>query len=221
MTSQKIVLSGQDHGLGQIGGGARLKDASLWPRSPDTDEPMTPLLTLSDRFLPVTFIPPGMAITVFITACQQDGAFNRSTQRHYTVNQQSELDEKRANRFARVILHELADQSIAPPAAALLLDRAYIQFEPFSDEEEEQELEDEDSGIDLSKPVGRPCWLQDPIYEPQRFLFLMQLLDSDVAAASRQHVGLFSDGIGYLYVDRQARRGKQGDEAGFFFIQFT
>ncbi|MCF1487759.1 hypothetical protein LZ838_10325 [Pseudomonas sp. AA27] len=100
MTSQKIVLSDQDHGLGQIGGGARLKDASLWPRSPDTGEPMIPLLTLSERFLPVSFIPPSMAITVFITARQHDGAFSRSTQRHYTVNQQSELDEKRANGFA-------------------------------------------------------------------------------------------------------------------------
>lgn len=48
-----------------------------------------------------------------------------------------------------------------------------------------------------------------------------RLKDASLWPRSPQHVGLFSDGIGYLYVDRQARRGKQGDEAGFFFIQFT
>lgn len=103
----------------------------------------------------------------------------------------------------------------------MLLERAFIDFEEMTDEEHDEEHQDEDSGIGLSKPSGRPCWLQDPIYEPARYMFMMQLVDADVAEASPQHAGLFGEGIGYLFVDMQARRGKQGDDAGFFFIQFT
>lgn len=52
-------------------------------------------------------------------------------------------------------------------------------------------------------------------------MFLMQLADGDVTEASPQHDGLLAEGIGYVFLDMRARRGKEGDEAGFFFIQFT
>ncbi|SPO69289.1 hypothetical protein [Pseudomonas sp. JV241A] len=220
MDSQKILLGSNDRGLGQVGGGARLPRLDLWPLTPDTQEPMTPLCTITERFLPINFIPAGMALTVFITARQHGGAFNRAVQRHYTVNQQDDLD-KTGNGYARVILHTLAEQELLPAVPPLLLERSFIQFEPLSAQEEDEELADEDSGLEVSKPLGRPSWLQDPIYEPQRYQFLMQLLDSDIAKASPAHEGLLADGIGYLYVNRQARRGKEGDEGGFFFIQFT
>ncbi|QCI11122.1 hypothetical protein E6B08_06735 [Pseudomonas putida] len=219
---KKIVLSQHNRGFGQVGGGALLKDIALWPANPETGELLTPVLTLTERFQAATFIPPGMAITVFLAAERQSGgSFNRTLQRRYTVNQQSELKAAINSGFARVILHELADHSLEPSDHPLLLNRAFIDFEDMSDDEEQEEHEDEDSGIDLSKSSGRPCWLQDPIYEPQRYMFMMQLLDADVAEASPQHEGLFAEGIGYLFVDLQARRGKEGDEAGFFFIQFT
>ncbi|WGV21503.1 hypothetical protein QIY50_04455 [Pseudomonas putida] len=219
---KKILLSRHDRGFGQVGGAALLKDLSLWPTNPETGMLMTPILTLSERFQPATFVPPGMAITVFLAVDQyQDGSFSRPLQRRYTVNQQAELQDVISSGFARVILHELANQPLEPGNPPLLLERAFIDFEEMTDEEHDEEHHDEDSGIGLSKPSGRPCWLQDPIYEPARYMFMMQLVDADVAEASPQHVGLFGEGIGYLFVDMQARRGKQGDDAGFFFIQFT
>ncbi|MDF0729359.1 hypothetical protein P0Y43_01295 [Pseudomonas entomophila] len=221
MKSQKIILATQNQGFGQVGGAPYLDDSSLWPRAPDTGELMTPLATLTERFLPVTFVPPGMGLTVFITTRKGNGEFSRTTQRQYTVHQQSDLKEKLGNGYTRVILHTLTDEALVPNEPVLLLKPSFINFEPLTEDEITEELEDEDSGIELSKPVGRPSWLQDPIYEPKRYLFLMQLLDADLAQSSPEHEGILAEGIGYLYVDRQARRGKQGDEAGFFFIQFT
>ncbi|HAL66247.1 hypothetical protein ACSFEV_17370 [Pseudomonas fulva] len=219
---KKIVLSQQDHGYGQIGGAPLLKDLSLWPANPQTGGLMTPIMTLTEQFQPARFVPPGMAITVFLAVeQQQDGSFNRPLQRRYTVNQQSELQSVLSGGFARVILHELASHPLEPSTPPLLLERAFIDFEEMTDEEHDEEHEDEDSGIGLSKPSGRPCWLQDPIYEPPRYMFMMQLVDADVAQASPPHGGLFGEGNGYLFVDMQARRGKEGDDAGFFFIQFT
>lgn len=219
---KKILLSRQDRGFGQIGGAALLKDVSLWPTNPETGMLMTPILTLSERFQPATFVPPGMAITVFLAVEHYpDGSFSRPLQRRYTVNQQAELQDVISSGFARVILHELANQPLEPGNPPLLLERAFIDFEEMTDEEHDEEHHDQDSGIGLSKPSGRPCWLQDPIYEPARYMFMMQLVDADVAEASPQHAGLFGEGIGYLFVDMQARRGKEGDDAGFFFIQFA
>jgi hypothetical protein len=163
-----------------------------------------------------------MAMTVFIAVEQRgDGSFSRNLQRRYTVHQQSDLEAIIKNGFARVILHELVDEPLVPEEPPFLLERAFIDFEEMTREEHEEENEDEDSGIELSKPSGRPYWIQDPIYESRRYMFLMQLLDADVAGTGNAHIGLFGEGIGYLFLDKQARRGKEGDEAGFFFIQFT
>lgn len=219
---KKIMLSERDRSFGQIGGAPLLKDLSLWPANPQTGGLLTPILTLTEQFQPARFVPPGMAITVFLAVEQkQDGGFSRPLQRRYTVNQQSELQNVISAGFARVILHELASQPLEPSNAPLLLERAFIDFEEMAEEEHDEEHEDEDSGIGLSKPSGRPCWLQDPIYEPPRYMFMLQLVDADVAEASPQHAGVFGEGIGYLFVDMQARRGQEGDDAGFFFIQFT
>lgn len=222
LTMQKIVLSQQDEGFGQVGGGAFLNDLSLWPVSPESGELLTPLLTLTERFRPARWLPPGMAVTLFIAARQlRDGDFSHNLQRRYTVNQPSELQEVIKNGYARVILHELAEKPIVPSDHPLLLQSAFIDFEEMTDDELEDEHAHEDSGIDLSKPSGRPGWLQDPIYPPDRYMFLMQLADGDVTEASPQHDGLLAEGIGYVFLDMRARRGKEGDEAGFFFIQFT
>ncbi|HHK1257571.1 TPA: hypothetical protein ACQQSZ_006256 [Pseudomonas aeruginosa] len=219
---KKIVLSRHDRGFGQIGGAPLLKELSLWPVNPQNGGLMTPILTLTEQFRPARFVPPGMAITVFLAVEQQkDGGFSRPLQRRYTVNQQSELQNVISAGFTRVILHELANQPLEPRNPPLLLGQAFIDFEEMTNEEHDEEHEDEDSGIGLSKPSGRPCWLQDPIYEPPRYMFMLQLVDADVAEASPQHAGLFGEGIGYLFVDMQARRGKEGEDAGFFFIQFT
>ena len=67
MGINQIILSEQDHGLGQVGAGAWLTDLDLWPRDPQTGQLMLPVMTMTSTFLSVPFIPPGMALTVFVS----------------------------------------------------------------------------------------------------------------------------------------------------------
>ncbi|MGN8249309.1 hypothetical protein [Pseudomonas sp. SMV7] len=219
----KIILTQHDQGLGHVGGGAYLNNLALWPTNPKTGELLTPLVTSTERFYSGDrCIPAGMATTVFIAAQHyQSGGFNAALQRRYTVSEQSQLQEQINNGFARVILHDLAPEPIVPDNAPLLLTQAFINFEAMSEDEWDEEIGGEYGGIALSKAGGSPSWLQDPVYEPNRYMFHLQLLDADIAALNPEHEGAFADGIGYVFIDLQARRGKEGDEAGFFFIQHT
>lgn len=63
--------------------------------------------------------------------------------------------------------------------------------------------------------------MQDPIYFSCRYLLLLQLTDYDLGQWDPQDSGIFNDGVGFVYLDKQARRKKQGDEAGFFFVQYA
>lgn len=221
LNPNKIVFSDQDAGLGQVGGGAFLEDIALWPRAPDSGQLMTPLMTLSERFLPEAFVPEGMAISVFIVVKERDGYFSESIQRRYTAHQQSELKAVIDRGYSRVILHTLSEQPLFPPAETMALPRKFIHFEAMNEEELAAELEDADAGLEFSKPQGRAGWLQDPIFPPEHHTLLMQLSEYDITQWSPEHEGWFVDGIGYLYLDAHARQGQQGDEAGYFFIQFT
>lgn len=221
LNPNKIVFSDQDAGLGQVGGGAFLEDIALWPRVPDTGQLMTPLMTLSERFLPEDFVPKGMAISVFIAVKERDGYFNESVQRRYTAHQQSELQEVIERGYSRVILHTLSKEALLPSSETMTLPSQFIHFRAMSEEELAEEVQEEDCGLELSKPQGRAGWLQDPIFPPEHHSLLMQLSEYDIAQWSPAHEGLFVDGIGYLYLDERVRQGQQGDEAGYFFIQFT
>lgn len=117
---QKIVLSQENHGFGQIGGSVRRDDPDLWPLAPDTHEPMTPLGTFTETFLPTPVLPPGMAATVFITARKRDGWFNQSVIGRYARHEQSALPEIH-NGYTRVILHRLCEQELPVPPDTLLL----------------------------------------------------------------------------------------------------
>jgi len=84
-----------------------------------------------------------------------------------------------------------------------------------------EELEDLDCGVGISKILGRPAWLQDPLYESPRYYFLAQLTDSDIAKISPRHEGIFGGGIGYIFADNRAKKMNEGDLGGYFFVQFT
>ena len=218
----KIEFSKDDHGIGQFGGSVRMNDPALWPVTPDTNVPLTPLCTLTEALLPVRFLPPGMAMTVFIAPNRKANGFNLSTMRRYTVHQQSELQAARDSGYARVILHTLTDHELPQPESAFILDRAFIRKEEFTEAEEDAELEDVDFGLEISKVTGRPAFLQDPIYEPSsRYMWLLQLNASELEDIGPRYEGIFEDGIGHLILDKQARKAPQGAEAGYFFIQFT
>ncbi|MHB2082736.1 hypothetical protein [Pseudomonas asiatica] len=216
----KIVFTEQDKGFGQVGGSVRMDDPALWPLAPDTQQPMTPLCTVTENFLPAKIFPPGMAATVFITAQKQGGGFNQSVVSRYSIHDQAELPGI-DNGYARFILHRLCQEELPAPPETFLLERRYIDFEPMTEEDFAKEHADEHSGLGISKQLGRAAWMQDPIYVSSRHLLLLQLTDYEISRWAPQQQGIFLDGIGYIYVDKQARRKKQGDEAGFFFVQYA
>lgn len=52
-------------------------------------------------------------------------------------------------------------------------------------------------------------------------IFLAQLADADIAKVSPRHEGIFGGGIGYVFADNRAKKMKNADVGGYFFIQFT
>lgn len=220
MAINKIIWSDQDHALGQLGGGAWLEDLALWPTDPKSGKPMLPLVMMTSRFLSVPFIPEGMAITVFISVERSQGHFKRSTLREFTVNQQSDLPKLNVG-HSKVLLHTLADHEMEVSTVDMPITRQFIAQQPLNAEEMADELDDEMNGAEMSKVLGRPCWLQDPIDETPRYYFLAQLLDADISVVSPNHEGLFANGIGYIFADNRAKKLTSGADAGYFFIQFT
>lgn len=220
MSINQIILSEHDSNLGQIGGGAWLTDIDLWPKNPQTGQLMLPVITMTPMFLTVPFIPPGMAITVFISVERSNETYTRTSVRKLAVHQQNEMEKLQLGHSC-VLLHALAPSELKPATLIDPIPRRYIAQQPLSPEQMKDELEDLDCGADISKVLGRPAWLQDPLYENPRYYFLAQLTDADIAKASPRHEGIFGGGIGYIFADNRAKKMKEGDISGYFLVQFT
>ncbi|MBB5766349.1 hypothetical protein [Xanthomonas euroxanthea] len=216
----KIVVADEDRGLGQFGGGAWLHDAAQWPTDPATGQPMLPIVMLTGSFLPTPYLPEEMALTVFASIERPGGGHSRSSLRRLTVNQQGECD-KLALGHSKVLLHRRAAQEVCVGDGALLLGRHWIDLQPFNDDDMAEELEDDDNGAGMSKQLGRPCWVHDPIHTSPRYYFLAQFVESQLRRVDPGYAGLFGDGTGYLFADQRARKLGDGAAAGHFFIQFT
>ncbi|WP_253254201.1 hypothetical protein [Xanthomonas arboricola] len=216
----KIVVTDEDGGLGQFGGGAWLHDAALWPLDPSTGRPMLPIVMLTALFLPTPYLPDDMVLTVFASIERSGGAYGRSSLRRLAVNQQSEFD-KIAQGHSKVLLHRRATQEVYVGDSAPLLGRHFLGLQPLDDHDMAEELEDEDSGAGMSKQLGRPRWLQDPIYTSPRYYFLAQFVESELRRIDPGYAGIFGDGTGYLFADQRARKLGEGAAAGHFLIQFT
>lgn len=220
MGINQIILSEQDHNLGQIGGGAWLTDLVLWPKDPKTGQLMLPVMMMTPAFLGVPFIPAGMALTVFVCAVRNGETYTRSSVRQLTVHQQSEMEKLKLGHSC-VLLHTLATSELTPTTLVDPIPRTYIAQQPLTPEQMEEELEDLECGAGISKVLGRPAWLQDPLYESPRYYFLAQLIDADIAKISPSHEGIFGGGIGYIFADNRAKKMKEGDMGGYFLVQFT
>lgn len=170
MGINQIMLSEQDRNLGQIGGGAWLTDLDLWPKDPQTGQLMLPVMTMTSTFLDVPFIPAEMALTVFICVERKDENYTRSSVRQLAVHQQSEMEKLKFGRSC-VLLHTLATTELTPSALVDLIPRTYIPQQPLTPKEMEEELEDLECGAGISKALGRPAWLQDPLNESPRYYF--------------------------------------------------
>lgn len=220
MSLNQITFSEQNQGLGQIGGGAWLTDLHLWPKTPETGQLMLPVITMTSTFLNVSFIPSGMAITVFVSVESVSETFKRSSIRKLAIHQQSEMKKLKLGR-SQVLLHTVAPSELNPSTLADPIPRTYITLQPLTPEQMEEEMEDPECGASVSKILGRPAWLQDPLYEPPRYYFLAQLLDADIAKVSPRHEGLFGGGIGYIFADSRAKNMTEGGVAGYFLVQFS
>ncbi|MCS3811310.1 hypothetical protein [Xanthomonas sp. 4461] len=214
----KINVTDQDGGFGQFGGGAWLNDRALWPCDPSTDQPMLPIVMLTDLFLPSPWLPEGMAVTVFAAIEWQGDRYSRAALRKFTIHQQGELDTI-ASVHSKVLLHRRAAQELACDAG--MLPRYYVGLQSFDDHDHAEELGDADNGAGMSKQLGRPCWLQDAIAEHPRHYFLAQFVESQLRRTDAAYDGLFADGMGYLFAEHRANVLREGDTAGYFFIQFT
>ncbi|MCW2003405.1 hypothetical protein FHY30_002160 [Xanthomonas arboricola] len=213
-----IRVSEDDCGLGQFGGGAWLSEAALWPSDPSTGRPMTPIVMLTDLFLPSVWLADDMAVTVFAALGREGDAYNRTALRTFTIHQQSELEKIDAG-HSKVVLHRRAAREMVRDT--VMLPRHFVGLQPFDERDAEEEAEDADNGAGMSKQLGRPCWLQDPIHEHPRHYFLAQFVESDLRQQDPAYDGLFADGTGYLFAEQRAKVLREGDTAGYFFIQFT
>lgn len=220
MAFNRLFFTEVDEGVGQLGGGAWLEDVSLWPVNPGTGEPMLPLLMINSKFLTIPFLPEGMVATVFISVREKRGVFSENLMRKYTVHQKDELP-KLADGYAKVLLHRPSVEERFIEFMPSPISKKFLQLKEFTPSDSEVESEDDFNGADFSKQLGRPCWLQDPIYEGSRYFFLAQLLESDIARVSPQHEGIFSEGIGYIFWDNRAKKLSEGSDGGYFLIQFT
>lgn len=221
MAFNRILFSDTDEQVGQLGGGSWLDDISRWPVTPGTGEPMLPLLTITSNFLRTSFIPEGMALTVFVSVRERAGHFSESHLRKYTVHHQEKLPALAAG-YTKVVLHRVATEESFIAGMPNPVTKKYINLRGFTPSEMAEESEDKFSGADFSKQLGRPCWLQDPIdAQSGQWLFLAQIIESDIAKVSPQHEGMFAEGIGYLFADNRIAGASEEGEAGYFFIQFT
>lgn len=122
-----IRVSEDDCGLGQFGGGAWLSDAALWPSDPSTGQPMTPVVMLTDLFLPSVWLADDMAVTVFAALGREGDAYNRTALRRFTIHQQSELKKIDAG-HSKVVLHRRAAREMVRDT--MMLPRHFVGLQP-------------------------------------------------------------------------------------------
>ena len=204
-----------------FGGLPHLADAAQWPTCPATGEPQLHLLTLGPDFFFTPTIGEGYALSVFVSFDFAPDSPHLSIPRELAIN----LPEQAANAgngYSRVLLHQPgAAPTPAPSAAYRALPQCAIERPAFSAEEVKAEVATPGQGLDVSKFGGIPGWLQDDIFLGPKFGYLLQLSELDIRKVSPDHAGLFRDGLGYLFLNRNSRKLTPPAEAGHFFIQFS
>jgi hypothetical protein len=202
-----------------LGGGAWLPEDAEWPKDSQTGEGLLPLFTLAQDFFPTPTISNGMCVTAFIPCRSNSGSVTTPISRSFAANDQRQYQ---TNTLASVVLlHKIGSQERRSPANSLYLPHCSMSTEPFSDALMQEENADEINGAEISKLFGRPAWLQDEVFPESKYEFCLQLLEADVARISPAHAGLFRDGTGYLFLDRNCKKYAEAREIGKFFVQFT
>lgn len=208
-------------GMSQLGGGAWFNSKDYWPICPISKKYLLPVMTIRGNFFPTERFPsPDLCITVFISVIYNKGSFYGINSRHFAASDTKELSSIKKG-TSRVILHDVGDKEIFMDVDFPYINKCGMHLVEFTSEEKDEEVQEPDDSLYLSKFSAFPSWLQDPVIPPPSFSFNLQLLEYDIVKISPEHEGIFNDGAGYLFLSRNLRRMKNMDEAGFFIVQYT
>ena len=204
-----------------LGGLPLLDDCKSWPTCPKTGQPQLLLLTLKPNFFFIPTIKSDECISVFVSYDYSKGGGNLALTRELAITSNDDTN-KVKNGFARVILHKMASTPCPMPTNDYpILKEKSIELEKFSDDEAKEEVAEPGRGTEISKFVGIPGWLQDDITFGMKFGYLLQVNEIDISRISPAHEGIFREGVGYLFLNRNSKKLNSPCEVGYFFIQFT
>jgi hypothetical protein len=203
-----------------FGGLPHLAEGTVWPLCPTTQQPQLHLLTLSPDFFFTPTLAEGYCLSVFVSF-DYERPENIALPREFAISDSSQVTNA-SRGFCQVLLHKPGTAaSPAPSEGYLPLPQCTISRSPFSAQEMKDEVATPGSGLDVSKFGGIPGWLQDDISLGPKYGYLLQVNEYDIRRISSRHEGVFRGGMGYLYLNRNAKKLTPPCEAGYFFIQFT
>jgi len=208
--SGQVQTSGADMGsnasMGDsayVGGGALTEDPSLLPRDASTGAALTHFMTLTPDFFPTPTLPANHQVSIFLPARyahaesklkNHASAFKRSLLRSFTLNDQSQYNEKYSEKNgAQVWLHKKGAREMVVDEKTVL-PKYFLGTRAASPEETAEELEDDFIGLLKTKLYGRPGFLQDEIFEPPNMMFCLQIFEADLVAVDPAYEGIFGDG---------------------------
>ncbi|WP_313301879.1 hypothetical protein [Diaphorobacter sp.] len=201
---------------GQLGGGAYLAELNQWPRN-GYNVTMTPFLTIRASLFPTSYLPQKSCITVFLP--YSIDRYTIKDIRSCTLNDQSQVKEFHGG-AGKVVFHEENSAEIKPAEIETFPSFPLISRE-MTPLEASEDLEDEISGLYGSKLLGRPSWIQDEIFMPEKYFFALQIIEADIVKLDKRYEGIFNDGALYLYLRQSLKKSNHGDVVGEVFIQFT
>lgn len=197
-------------------GGGFSGELDSWPLS-DKGMKMTPLLTIRQDIFPTLIIPAGFCVTVFLPYGGKSCSV--TSLRSCALNDQSQVKNFKGG-AAKVILHRDLEQDAFLDYVSHLPELC-VKTREMGDDEKKEDLQDEINGAYISKVLGRPSWVQDEIFMPEKYFFAAQLTEFDLVKCEAEYEGVFSDGSGYVYLRHALHKLSHGDVVGEFFLQYT
>ncbi|MBO0933298.1 hypothetical protein [Fibrella aquatilis] len=178
-------------------------------------------MTLGADFFYTPTIRQADSLSVFVSFDFGNKTNAIALSRQMAVNSQDQFGNTKAG-YCRVVLHQAGNAPTPPPSADYVpLPLCQVKRSDFSAAEMADEVAEPGRGLDVSKFGGIPGWLQDDIFFQPRYDYALQLSEYDIRRLSPAHEGIFRGGMGYLYIDNNAKKLSTPAEGGYFFIQFT
>ena len=207
-----------------FGGGAWIEDTKDWPRIPFSERYMTHLMSIFSNIMGDSF-DSNYCISVFISyELDKDGYPKVSLSDKYVVHTQDDLTKFKEEGFTKVIITKKRISSIKEKFSEHVLPTIYIDKRNFTKEENDsydEEFENSGMGIDGSTLLTNPYFEQDVIKFPMSEDILLQIDEWDLVDIYPELKGIFQTGLGYLFLNKNYKKKKNGEIIGDFFIQHT